>query len=121
MAKPGIACDDCPFVAKSQAGLAAHRRWAHLPRLDEESLGPNAMAINETLGELRRMGRLEKVDAARVQALRSMAAALDLNPFNSQMWREYREATEGLTADDSGSESVDDLINELSTSVRDKT
>jgi hypothetical protein len=65
------------------------------------------------------MGRLEKIDAARVQALRSMAAALDQNPFNSQMWREYREAIEGLTAHDSGDGSVDDLIDELSAAPRD--
>ncbi len=67
------------------------------------------------------MGRLEKIDAARVQALRSMASALDQNPFNSQMWREYREAIEGLAAHDGDSGAVDDLINELSAPVRDQT
>jgi hypothetical protein len=65
------------------------------------------------------MGRLEKIDSARVQALRSMAEALDLNPFNSQMWREYREAIEVLTVDDSGGDSVDQLLDELSSPVRD--
>lgn len=74
--------------------------------------------MDETLAELKRMGRLEKVDAARVQALRSMAQALDENPFNSQMWREYREAIEGLTANDGDDGSVDDLLNELSSPVR---
>jgi hypothetical protein len=83
--------------------------------------GANVSAINETLGELRRMGRLEKIDAARIQALRSMAAALDQNPFNSQMWREYREAIEGLTAHDGDDGAVDDLLNELSSPVRDQT
>lgn len=67
------------------------------------------------------MGRLEQIDAARVQALRSMAAALDANPFNSQMWREYREAIEGLTVHDSGSGAIDDLLDELSSPVRDQT
>lgn len=81
----------------------------------------NAAAIEVTLSALERMGRLEDVDAARVQALRSMAAALDEHPFNSQMWREYREAIAGLTADDSSRDgSIDDLLDELSTSVRDK-
>lgn len=78
----------------------------------------NAAAIEVTLAELKRMGRLENVDAARVQALRSIATALDENPFNAQMWREYREAIEGLVADDSDDGSVDDLIDELSSSVR---
>lgn len=78
----------------------------------------NAAAIEVTLAELGRMGRLEEVDAARVQALRSMAAALDENPFNSQMWREYLEAIEGLVADDDDDGSVDELIDELSSSVR---
>lgn len=65
------------------------------------------------------MGRLEKVDAARVQALRSMAVALDLNPFNSQMWHEYWAAIGELTADDSGSDAVDRLLDDLSAPVRD--
>jgi hypothetical protein len=82
--------------------------------------GPNAKAIDVTLGELRRGGRLEKIDEARVVALRSMAAALDQNPFNSQMWREYREAIEGLTRNDGDSSSVDDLLDELSAPVRDQ-
>lgn len=81
----------------------------------------NAAAIEITLAALKSAGRLEEVDAARVQALRSIAAALDEHPFNSQMWREYREAIAGLTADDSDRDSsIDDLLDELSTSVRDK-
>ena len=80
----------------------------------------NVKAVEVTLAELIRMGRLEDVDTARVQALRSIAAALDENPFNAQMWHEYREAVKELTADDSGGGSVDDLIDELSSSVRDK-
>jgi hypothetical protein len=86
-----------------------------------ETVSDNASAIEETLAELKRMGRLEKVDAARIQAVRSMARALDQNPFNSQMWREYREAIGGLIADDSGSDSIDELLDELSGPVRDKT
>lgn len=78
----------------------------------------NAEAIEVTLGVLAGLGRIEDVDAARVQALRSMAAALDAKPFNSQMWREYREALGGLTADaDDGS--LDALFAELSSPVRD--
>jgi hypothetical protein len=111
-------CPDCEFAAKGPASLAAHSRRMH-PQVAD---GPNMTAIKVTLGELRRMGRVEKVDEARVQALLSMAEALDLNPFNSQMWREYREAIGGLIADDgdAGSSALDSLLDELSTPVRDK-
>jgi hypothetical protein len=79
----------------------------------------NAQAIETTLAELKRMGRLEPVDTAQVQALRSMAAALDENPASAPLWRAYSEALERLRSDDS-SGSVDELLDELSASVRDK-
>lgn len=82
-------------------------------------MGPNAEAMNITLTALQNMGRLEDVDAARVQALRSMAEALDAKPFNSQMWREYREALEALETDDSDSDALDGLLADLRTPVRD--
>jgi hypothetical protein len=82
-------------------------------------MGANADAIETTLGALGAAGRLEDVDAARVQALRSMAEALDAKPFNSQMWREYRESLEGLTADGSDDGAIEALLAELSTPVRD--
>ena len=112
-------CPDCQFTARSSSALAAHTRRMHPQSPD----GANSRAIKVTIGELRRMGRLEPVDEAKVQALLSMAEALDLNPFNSQMWREYREAIGGLIADDgaAGSASIDGLLDELSTPVRDKT
>ena len=56
--------------------------------------------LEQTLRELRRLGRIEKVDAAAVQALRSMASALDGDPSNAALWRQYREALRELTADD---------------------
>ena len=60
-----------------------------------------SVAMERTIAELDRLGRFEEVDAARVQSLRSMAAALDANPFNSQMWRELRESLSEVTrADD---------------------
>lgn len=56
--------------------------------------------LEQTLKELRRLGRIEKIDAAAVQALRSMAFALDLDPSAAALWRQYREALRELTADD---------------------
>jgi IS5 family transposase len=78
----------------------------------------NANAIEQTLAALAAQGRLEEVDAARVQALRSMAEALDAKPFNSQMWREYREALEGLTSDESDGGAIEALLDELRSPVR---
>jgi hypothetical protein len=60
----------------------------------------NRGQLEQTLKELRRLGRLEKIDAAAVQALRSMAQALDGDPGNAALWRQYREALRELTADD---------------------
>ena len=110
-------CPHCDFEAKTRTSLANHVRRTHA---DERPQGPNAQAIEKTLDELKRLGRLETIDAAKVQGLRSIAEALDLNPFNSQMWREYREAIEGLTRNDGGSDAIDDLLDELSAPVRDK-
>jgi hypothetical protein len=77
----------------------------------------NVEALAMTLGECRRMGRLELVDSARVQALESMAGSLDLDPSNAALWRQYREALGELTADD-GSGAVDDAIEGLFGQVR---
>jgi hypothetical protein len=60
----------------------------------------NGGQLEQTLKELRRLGRIEKVDAAAVQALRSMAVALDEDPSAAALWRQYREALKELTADD---------------------
>lgn len=74
----------------------------------------NLEAVESTLAELYRMGRLEVVDAAKVQAVRSMAQSLDEKPFNSQMFHEYLAALEDLTADGDSDGSVDELLRELS-------
>lgn len=111
-------CPDCDYEAATSKAMANHKRKQHPKQ------GPNGKAIEQTLAELERMGRLERIDAAKVQALRSMAEALDLMPFNSQMWREYREAIGGLTADDRDSGAIDDLLDQLDgvpAKVRDST
>ena len=46
-----------------------------------------------------------------MQALHSMAFALDDNPQNAALWRQYREALRELTADDDdGSAEFDRLF-----------
>jgi predicted GNAT superfamily acetyltransferase len=78
----------------------------------------NGGQIEQTLRELRRLGRIEKVDAAAVQAVRSMARALDADPQNAALWRQYREALRELTADDSD-DSADVALAELFAEVGD--
>lgn len=75
-------------------------------------MGDNASELGKTLAYLREMGRLERVDSARVQALRTIARALDEQPHNAALWREYRSALKELVADDS-SGSVDDALKNL--------
>lgn len=79
----------------------------------------NRGQLEQTLKELRRLGRIEKIDAAAVQALRSMSAALDGNPENAALWRQYREALRELTADDDNG-SVDAALADLFAEVGDQ-
>jgi hypothetical protein len=80
-------------------------------------MGPNREAVEKTLKALE--GRLEDADAARIQMLRSMADSLDKRPFNSQMWKEYRTALEGLIAGEHDDDAFKALLSELSATVRD--
>ena len=79
----------------------------------------NRGQLEQTLRELRRLSRIRKTDAAAVQALRSMAAALDAEPGNAALWRQYREALRELTADDDHG-SADAALAELFAEVRDE-
>jgi len=72
----------------------------------------NSGQVEQTLKELRRLGRIERIDAAAVQMLRSMARALDCDPSNAALWRQYREALRELTVDDTD-DSVADALNDL--------
>jgi hypothetical protein len=78
----------------------------------------NSGQFERTLRELRRLGRVENIDAAAVQAVRSMARALDDDPSNAALWRQYREALKELTADDDHG-SVDEALDALFPQVRD--
>jgi hypothetical protein len=82
-----------------------------------DEAGTNATALNRTLAQLQEMGRLEEIDAARVQMLRTMAATLDEEPARAALWKEYRAALKELMADDSSS-TVDDAIAGLFSDVR---
>lgn len=114
-----LTCRDCGRDnIKSPQGMVSHRRARHPDGL---SSGSNVEAARQTIDAIREAGRLEPIDSAQVQGVMSIAAALDLSPFNSQMWREYREAIGELRADD-GDDGIDALLAELSgPEVRDPT
>lgn len=80
----------------------------------------NRSALERTLRELRRMGRLEQVDAAVVQAARSMAFMLDLDPSLASLWRQYLVTVREMTADD-GDDSAGQALADLFAQMGDAT
>lgn len=64
----------------------------------------NLEAIEEMLGHLKTLGRLEDVDVARVEALRSMAEELDRKPSNAMLWKTYCQAVERLISTERNSD-----------------
>jgi hypothetical protein len=71
----------------------------------------NVSALEETLQCLTDSGHIETVDAAAVQALRSMAASLDDDPSKAALWREYLNAlAEVRRADDNANSGIDDAL-----------
>ena len=86
---------------------------------DQAVSGRNAAALEVTISELDRMGRLERIDEAWLQAARSMASALDDRPHSPQMWREYRTALwELISGDDDGTD-LSGLLADLQPPARD--
>ena len=92
-------CDVCGLVAKTPQGLSAHRRWKHPAPFGP--VGRMARAVETTLTELDRIGRIEIVDTARVELVRALAEACDQKPHDARLWRELRDAIKELAdADD---------------------
>lgn len=99
----------CHFVAKSRAGLIAHMRAAH-----GANRGANRKALEKTLSILRGLGRVEDIDAVRIQTLRSLADELDRDPSNAQMWRTYREAiADMMRTDDDANDDLEKALAEI--------
>lgn len=99
-------CLICGARAKGNAGLALHRRQKH-----PNYKGKNRIAVEETIAVLEREGKLEQVQAAQLQALRSLADQVDFDPSNAQMWKNYNEAVACLVETDaSDSEEEQDEI-----------
>lgn len=69
--------------------------------------GSNRVAIQILIDTLWNMGRLEKIDSARIEICRLLAEAVDEHPENANLWRQYREAEEVLRS--VGSKDVEDF------------
>lgn len=106
-----LTCEACGREFARGSGLASHRRARH-PGLDG---GRQAAALEQTVALLEQSGRLERVDRARVEALRGLASAVDERPHDAQLWRQYREALgEVLDAD----RRADDKLHEAVDAIR---
>jgi hypothetical protein len=82
--------------------------------------GRNRAAVELMLGALRDSGKLESVDAARAMAAQALADAVDSDPGNASLWREYRASLEMLRmASDDGGDDFEKLISDLSASMGD--
>lgn len=74
----------------------------------------NVQALEKTLQCLTDTGRIEDVDSAAVQAVRSMAAALDNDPTKAALWREYLDALAGVRrADDDANAGLEDALEKV--------
>lgn len=81
----------------------------------------NYEALRVTIEELRKAGRLETIDSARVRIALGLAAAVDSMPDNPTLWREYRAAEKALREEsEAHGDPFDELIRQLSTQVRDE-
>ena len=101
-------CPLCSARVRTTAQLWKHRRDKH-PRYR----GVNRRAADATIAALVKTHRLEAVNDAAVQAVRSIADVLDFDPTNAQMWRTYREALNDLLHDDGGGDAFDELIAQI--------
>lgn len=84
----------------------------------DHSLGRNRAAAEATIGALKEAGHLQPVDSARIATLQALADAVDADPDNASLWREYR-ATEASLREvhDETDPDLPDLVAGLSTPV----
>jgi hypothetical protein len=78
--------------------------------------GDNRAAVEATIAAFE---GARDIDAALLQALRSIADSLDARPHNAQMWKEYREALGELLARGDDGSGEDAIITKLRTPLRD--
>ena len=83
-------CDVCKFEAQTLTALLSHVRHRHPVVVPAGS--PLLAAVERTFAELERMGRLEKVDAVRVEVVRQLAVMVVERSHDARLWRELRAA-----------------------------
>lgn len=111
-----VECEACGQEFKSKAALGSHRRFKHSERARKaaEYLPANRVELDRTLKVLFDTGKIEgEVDAARVAAVRSLAVAVDIDPGDAALWREYRQALAELFADDDSDGKIGKLLESL--------
>lgn len=77
-------------------------------------------ALESTIEALRAKGVLEPVDESLVATAKGLAAAVDANPDNAALWREFRaaqQALRGLTVGDA--DDYDALVRDLHAAMGD--
>ena len=80
--------------------------------------GRNRIAAEETIAALRSAGRLETIDSARITTFQTLADAVDADPVNASLWREYRAAETALReVNDDGNTELTEILSRLSTPV----
>lgn len=91
-------------------------------QIKQPEYGRNRAAIEQTISALDTAGRLELVDNAQLAICRSLADAVDSEPTNASLWREYRAAELALrTANVENQDEFTALLASLSTEVGNQT
>lgn len=89
-------------------------------RSSGSSARTNVQAIEVVIKAMRATGRLEDVDEAVVTAARTLARAVDDDPGNASLWREYRAIEHRLRSSGEGMGSaLDDVIRAMQAPVGD--
>lgn len=81
--------------------------------------GVNERAMQATIRALRELGRLESVDEAMVAAARTLARAVDRDPGNAALWREYRAVEDRLRSAEHGNDELNALGAEMRAAMGD--
>jgi hypothetical protein len=80
--------------------------------------GPQREALEKTIEALRSAGRLDDAADARVQIARGLASAVDAQPDNPTIWREYRAAEKALREEsENHADPFDQLIASIASEV----
>lgn len=80
--------------------------------------GRNRNAVELTILALHNLGRLEDIDAAKVASAQTLADAVDVDPTNASLWREYRAAEQALReSHDTTADEFAQLLADLSAEV----